>query len=34
MEDILILIAVFFVWRIVLKAIWGGWSANDYRRDR
>lgn len=34
MGDILIMIAVFYVGRAVLRALWGGFKASDYRRDR
>ena len=34
MEDLRIVIAVFYVGRIILRALWGGFSASDYRRDR
>lgn len=32
--DILIFIAVFWAFGKALKAILGGWSESDYRRDR
>lgn len=34
MGDILIMIVVFYVSRTVLRALWGGFKASDYRRDR
>lgn len=36
MGDILIMIVVFYVdvGRVVLRALWGGFKASDYRRDR
>ncbi len=34
MGDILIMIAVFYVGRVILRALWGGFKATDYRRDR
>ena len=34
MGDILIMIVVFYVGRVVLHALWGGFKASDYRRDR
>lgn len=34
MGDILIFLAVLYVGKIILKALWGGWTSNDYRRDR
>lgn len=34
MGDILIMIVVFYVGRVVLRALWGDFKASDYRRDR
>ncbi len=34
MGDILIMIVVFYVGRVVLRALWGAFKASDYRRDR
>lgn len=34
MGDILIMIVVFYVGRAILRALWGGFKATDYRRDR
>lgn len=36
MDDLssaLAILAAIFVGRIVLKALWGGWKSNDYKRD-
>jgi hypothetical protein len=33
MEDLLLVFVALYVMRIVLKAIWAFFSANDYRRD-
>ena len=34
MKDLLIFFIVFYVLKIVLRALWGGFKASDYRRDR
>lgn len=34
MKDLLIFFIVFYVLKIVLCALWGGFKASDYRRDR
>lgn len=34
MKDLLIFFIVFYVLKIVLLALWGGFKASDYRRDR
>lgn len=37
MEDlisVLIIVGVFYVLSGILKGLWGGWTKNDYRRDR
>ena len=34
MKDLLIFFVVFYVLKIVLRALWGGFMASDYRRDR
>lgn len=34
MKDLLIFFVVFYVLKIVLRALWGGFNASDYRRDR
>lgn len=34
MKDLLIFLVVFYVLKIILRALWGGFKASDYRRDR
>jgi len=32
--SVLVVLAVFYVLKSIFKGLWGGWTKNDFRRDR